>query len=53
MPKPIFLGMESYIIVAELTFIIIIFAHFNLANINNSDDTNSSGSSNSNAMKFC
>lgn len=54
MPKPIFLGMESYIIVAELTFIIIIiFAHFNLANINNSDDTNSSGSSHSNAMKFC
>lgn len=49
-PKPIFLGMESYIIVAELTFFF--FVHFNLANINNIDDTNSSGSSHSNAMKF-
>lgn len=50
MPKPIFLGMESYIIVVELTFFSLFTSTF--ANINNGDDTNSSGSSHSNAMKF-
>ena len=49
-PKPIFLVMESYIIVAELAFF---FGSLQLGNINNSDDTNISGSSHSNAMKSC
>ena len=53
MPEPVFLGMESYIIVAELASLFFFLVHFNLANINNSDDTNSSGSTHSDAMKSC
>ena len=52
-PEPVFLGMESYIIVAELASLFFFLVHFNLANINNSDDTNSSGSTHSDAMKSC